>query len=344
MHNATSRRAPLVAALSAALAWPLLAAAQHDHAAHESPDTGTGQPADDSAHAGHAEPSGHTGHGTAVGPDDPAGHAMPMDHAGHMDHAMPMDHEHADHADHEPAAAGYVPPPVTEADRAAAFPDLAGMHVEHAMLDDPLNKLVLLDRLETQNVGGTSLTRWDLESWIGHSLTKVWIRTEGERQAGPNERAELDVLWGKSFARWWELVAGARRDFEPGPTQDWAAVGVRGTAPYRFDLEATAYVGDGGRAALRVKSHYELLVTNRLILQPLAELNWYAQSDAARGIGAGLATAELGLRLRYEIRREVAPYVGLVAERKLGGTADLAHAAGYGAGDTRLVAGLRLRF
>ncbi|MEO8465916.1 MAG: copper resistance protein B [Gammaproteobacteria bacterium] len=256
-------------------------------------------------------------------------------------------HEHAEpaeHAIHEQPSAAYAAPPVTQADRAAAFPDLAGMHVEHAMLDDPLNKLVLLDRFETQRTNGGSLQRWDLETWVGKSLTKFWIRTEGERLSGDTQRAELELLWGKSFARWWELLAGVRGDFEPGPTQGWAAVGVHGTTPYRVDLEATAYVGEGGRAALRVKSHYELLVTNRLILTPLAELNWYAERDAAHGIGAGLADAEIGLRLRYELKREVAPYVGLVAQRKLGGTAEFARAAGHDPNDTRLVAGIRLRF
>ena len=281
-----SHRARLAAAL--ALLWPLLAAAQHEHA----------------------------------------------DHAANADHA-----EHA-----EAAPSAYEAPPVTEADRAAALPDLAGMHVEHAMLDDPLNTLVLLDRFETQRADGGSLQRWDLSSWVGKSLTKLWIRTEGERLSGDTQRAELELLWGKSFARWWELVAGARSDFEPGPTQSWAAVGVRGTAPYRVDLEATAYFSHSGRAALRVKSQYELLVTNKLILQPLAELNWYAERDAARGIGAGLTDAEIGLRLRYEVKREVAPYVGLVAQRKLGGTADFARAAGHDPRDTRLVAGIRLRF
>jgi copper resistance protein B len=265
--------------------------------------------------------------------------AWPLLAAAQHNHA-----DHTDHAVHEPASSAYEAPPITDADRAAAFPDLAAMHVEHAMLDDPLNKLVLLDRFETQTTDGGTMQRWDLETWVGKSLTKVWVRTEGERLSGDTQRAELELLWGKSFARWWELVAGARSDFEPGPTQNWAAVGVRGTAPYRIDLEATAYVGDGGRAALRVKSHYELLVTNKLILQPLAELNWYAQRDAARGLGAGLSDAEIGLRLRYEVKREVAPYVGLVAERKLGGTADFARAAGHDPSDTRLVAGIRLRF
>ncbi len=251
-------------------------------------------------------------------------------------------HDHADHAEHAPST--YEAPPVTEADRAAAFPDLRSMHVEHATLDDPLNKLVLLDRFETQRADGGSLQRWDLSSWVGKSLTKLWIRTEGERLSGDTQHAELELLWAKTFARWWELVAGARSDFEPGATQNWAALGVRGTAPYRIDLEATAYFSDGGRAALRVKSHYELLVTNKLILQPLAELNWYAQRDATRGIGAGFADAEIGVRLRYEVKREVAPYVGLVAQRKLGGTADLARAAGHNPSDTRLVVGIRLKF
>src|SRR5512138_1247531 len=273
-----------------------------------------------------------------------AQHADHADHAGHdADVAAPADH--TSHAGHDAHATGaYDAPPVTEADRTAAFPDLSGMQAEHARLDDPLNKLVLLDRFETQRADGGSLQRWDLSTWIGKSLTKLWIRSEGERVSDRTDHAELELLWGKGFARWWELVAGARSDFEPGPAQNWAAVGVQGTTPYRINLEATAYLGDGGRAALRVKTHYELLVTNRLILQPLAELNWYAQRDAARGVGAGLADAEIGVRLRYEVKREVAPYVGLVTQRKLGGTADFARAAGHDPSDTRLVAGIRLRF
>ncbi len=258
--------------------------------------------------------------------------------------AQPEHADHAEHAGHEPLPSAHEGPPITEGDRAAAFPDLGDMHVEHATLDDPQNKLVLLDRFETQRADGGSLQRWDLSSWVGKSLTKLWIRTEGERLSGTTAHSELELLWGKSFARWWELVAGARSDFEPGPTQNWAAVGVRGTAPYRVDLEATAYFSDGGGAALRVKGHYELLVTNRLILQPLAELNWYAQRDSARGIGAGLADTEIGVRLRYEVKREVAPYLGLVVERKLGGTREIRGAAGHDPSDTRLVAGIRLRF
>jgi len=267
-------------------------------------------------------------------------------HAEHMNHAAPAGAaepaDHADHADH--AAASYAAPAFSDADRAAAFPDLSDMPLGEMMRSDPLNKLVLLDRFEWQDASGGTPLQWDLDAWIGRSLSKLWIRSEGARRAGDTERAELELLWGHSFARWWELLAGARQDFEPGPTRGWAALGVHGTAPYRVDLEATAYVGDGGRAALRVKSRYELLITNKLILQPLVELNWYSQSDAQRGIGAGLADAEIGLRLRYEIRREVAPYIGLAHEHRFGDSRDFARAAGHDSSDTRLVAGIRLWF
>ncbi len=242
------------------------------------------------------------------------------------------------------APATYAAPPVTAADRAAAFPDLGDVHAEHSMPEDPLNKRVLLDRLETQDTDGGHLLRWDVDAWVGRSLNKLLIRSEGDRRAGHTERSELELLWGHGFARWWDVVAGARRDLDPGPARSWAAVGVQGTTPYRFDLEATAYFGERGRAALRLKTRYEVLVTNKLILQPLAELNWYAQRDAARALGAGLANAQLGVRLRYELRREVAPYVGLVRETKFGDTAELARAAGRAARDSGLVIGLRLRF
>ena len=255
-----------------------------------------------------------------------------------------MHTNHAMHGTEQPASPGSAIAPVTDADRAAAFPDLGAAGTHHAMLENPLNKLVLLDRFEMQDASGNDVLRWDLDTWIGHDLSKIWIRSEGEMLSGDTERAELELLWGKGFARWWDFVAGARRDFAPGEDQTWAAAGVRGLTPYRFELEATTYVGESGHAALRVETQYEILITNRLVLQPLLELNWHAQSDAERGLGSGLADGEIGLRLRYEFRREVAPYVGLVHERKFGGTADFARAAGDEPSDTRLVAGIRLWF
>ena len=247
----------------------------------------------------------------------------------------PAQHEHAGHAT--------APAPATEGERAAAFPDLGTMRMPDMMLVDPLTKLVLLDRFESHDANGNPLS-WDVDAWVGRDLTKIWVRSQGERRGDETERAEIEVLFGKSVARWWDVLAGVRHGVEPGESQDWLAVGVRGTAPYRFEIEATAYAANGGRTGLRVETQRDLLVTNRLILQPQLELNWYGEADSARQRGAGLADAELGVRLRYEIRREVAPYVGLVRERSFGRTAALRRNAGRDADDTRLVAGIRVWF
>jgi copper resistance protein B len=210
----------------------------------------------------------------------------------------------------------------------------------HEMLEDPLNRSFLFDELETHD----DVLAWDATLWAGYSFNKLMLRTAGEKDGGTTESAELELLWSHAVTRWWDLVAGARTDFQPDPTRSWAAFGVHGLAPQRFTLEATAYVGEGGDSAARLEGEYELLITPRLILQPQLELDWYGQTIESAGVGPGLATAEAALRLRYEFRREVAPYVGLVRERKYGATADRARARGEDADDTRLVAGVRLRF
>ena len=219
----------------------------------------------------------------------------------------------------------------------------AGMPT-HETLEDPFNRAFKINQLEGFDADETTNLRWDVDMWAGYSLNKLTIRTEGEERDGKTERAELQLLWTRSLARWWDVVAGARTDFAPGEDKNWATFGVQGLAPYRFDLEATAFLSDGGDSAARIEANYDLLITSRLILQPQIELNWYGQSDSSRGYGAGLSSGEAALRLRYEIRREVAPYVGLVHERLWGETADAAQAAGRDPNDTSLVAGIRLRF
>lgn len=211
----------------------------------------------------------------------------------------------------------------------------------HEMLEDPFNRAILLDELELR--GGDDLD-WDASAWLGYAFNRLTIRTEGERVDGDTERAELQALWTHSFARWWDVVAGARADFEPGATRNWAAFGVQGLAPYRFELEATVFVGEDGDTAARFEGDYDLKITQRWILQPKLELDWYGQADPARRLGSGLTSIEASLRLRYEFRREVAPYVGLVRERLAGTTADFARAAGRDPDDSSVVAGIRLRF
>jgi copper resistance protein B len=260
--------------------------------------------------------------------------------AQHEQHAPPAA-QPTEHSEHTVTPTTMT---VTEAERAAAFPDLGNMRMSDMMLENPLNRLVLLDRFEWRDAAGDDPLTWDLDAWIGRDLTKLWFRSEGEHRSHDTERAELEVLWGKGFSPWWELVAGARGDFAPGDNTTWGAIGVRGTAPYGFEIEATAYAGDGGRTALRLETTYEVLVTNRLILEPQLEMNWHGQYDAAHLYGPGLGDAELGLRLRYELRREVAPYFGVVRERSFGRTADSRSSAGRETDDTRWVAGIRLWF
>lgn len=254
-----------------------------------------------------------------------------------------------DHSAHQPApAAPAAPPlaaplpdfipPLTDADRAAAFPEVMG----HAMHDNAVNTFVLFDQLEGQTGSGERAVNWDTRGWVGTDRRRLWIRAEGEGRSGRVAEAQAHVLYGRRLFRWWDVVAGVRQDVRPGPAQTWAAVGVQGLAPYWFDVEATAYVGASGRTAMRLETEYDLLLTNRLILQPLVEVELFGKADPARRIGAGLSTADAGLRLRYEFRRELAPYLGITWRRAFFGTADHALAAGEATRDVRLAVGLRL--
>jgi copper resistance protein B len=231
-------------------------------------------------------------------------------------------------------------PVLTEEDRTAAFPDLAG----HTVHDRSLNSFVLFDQFEWRTGGDRRNVSWDSIGWIGGDINRVWFRTEGDTERGRLEEAQAHLLYGRAVSRWWDFLAGVRQDFGPGPARTWAALGIQGLAPYFFDVEATAYIGAAGRTHVRLEAEYDLLITNRLILQPLGELEIFGKSDPQRRIGSGLSTAETGLRLRYEFRREFAPYVGVVWNRRFLGTADFARAAGHDVGETRFTTGIRIWF
>jgi copper resistance protein B len=184
----------------------------------------------------------------------------------------------------------------------------------------------------------------DSKGWIGGDRNRLWFRSEGEGEDGRVGGAEAHALYGRAVARWWNLVAGVRLDVRPGPAQTWAAIGIQGLAPYWFEVEATAYVGDSGRTHFRFETEYELLLTNRLVLQPRLEVQLYGKSDPERRTGAGLSSSDLDLRLRYELRRELAPYLGVTWHRRFFGTADLAEAAGEDVAGARVAAGVRWWF
>lgn len=228
-------------------------------------------------------------------------------------------------------------PPITEEDRQAAFPPGLDGHETH---DDGLTTFVLFDRLEWQH-GEEGRFALENTSWIGGDINRLWIRVDGESEDGRLEHAQLDALYGRSVSRWWDVVAGVRQDFRPGDPLTWAAVGIQGLAPQWFEVQATGYVGEGGRTALALEAEHDLLLTNRLILQTLVEATLHGKRDEARGIGAGLTSMETGLRVRYEIRREFAPYIGVTWHRSFGGTADIARARGTDVSDARLALGVR---
>ena len=255
--------------------------------------------------------------------------------------AQPPD-PHAGHtapSNQTPAAVTAVPP-VTEADRAAAFPEAQG----HTVHDRMWQYRVLFDQLEWQSIHGAQGLRWDNKSWVGGDLNRVWVKSEGEAVDGSLDEAEVQVLYARTFSRWWDWVGGIRHDMRPTPQHTWLAFGIQGLAPQWFEIDLTGYVGTRGHTAARLEIEYELLLTNRLMLQPLIELSLSGKDDPDRGIGAGLSTGEVGFRLRYEVRRELAPYAGVVWHRKLFGTAEFAAAEGREIGGWHIVAGLRTWF
>lgn len=283
-----------------------------------------------------------------------ASNAFAQDHSQHQhQHTQPAPaptvHEHTEPAEEaEPdTASAYQPPALTDADRAAAFPDLSGHDMSAHMDDDPFVWMVLFDRLEWQQASSDHALAWDAKAWFGYDNNRLWLRSEGRGEPpehGRVEHADIEALWGKPISPWWDVLFGVRHDFNPSPSQTWAAIGVQGMAPYKFEVQATAYVGEGGQTAAQVEVEYDVLLTNRLILQPRIEAIAYGRDDAERGIGSGLGEVDAGLRLRYEIRREFAPYVGIEWGRSFGRSADFARAEGEEVEDTRLVAGVRFWF
>jgi len=161
---------------------------------------------------------------------------------------------------------------------------------------------------------------WDGQAWLGTDSNRLWLKTEGELQGGSVEGGKHELLYDRPISTYFDLQAGFRFDADSKPGRGWAAIGVQGLAPYFFEVSATAYAGEKGRLAANFEGSFDLLLTQRLILQPTLEFNLYSKRDAARRTGSGLADVETGLRLRYEISRKFAPYAGLSYQRSYGQT------------------------
>jgi len=298
----------------------------------ETDDSGADQPQMNHSPAGDT----HLNHGSM------GGEAMGHGNAGHSA-AHPSKHSAcAPISGIAPGEASRPPvPTLTPEDRVAAFPDLP----EHGMHRGGVHYLFLADEFEWQeDADAGSTLAWDLSGWVGGDVDRLAFRSEGGRSNGRTEDAELQLLWSHAIGPWWETVAGLRQDFAPGSTQTWTAFGVQGMPLYGLETEATAYIGEGGQSALRLEAEYDVLLTQRLVLQPKAELNVYGRSDEQRGVGSGLADASLGLRLRYELSRQFAPYLGVDWNRGYGRTAEMRRDEGERVNEARLVAGIRFWF
>lgn len=204
--------------------------------------------------------------------------------------------------------------------------------------------MLLINQLEAFHGRDANGQSWEIQGWYGNDRDKLWLRSEGERSRGKLEDGNVEAFWNRNVATFWSTQLGVRHDFGEGPARSWAAFGVQGLAPYWFELEATGYAGAGGRTAARLRAEYELLFTQRLILQPEAEINLYGKNDPQRRIGRGISDVQFGLRLRYEIRRQFAPYVGVNWVRRVGTSADYARQDRQPVLDRQIVAGVRIWF
>ncbi|MHA6332612.1 copper resistance protein B [Qipengyuania sp. CAU 1752] len=369
-------RLPLVA-LTLALASPLSAQSHDDHAGHTPAPTPapTQAPAPD-PHAGHAP-------APAKPATDPhAGHAPTSEkpaidpHAGHqMAPAQPaaepvekVDHSAMGHGANEPAAQddavdhaamGHGAPAVTDMPpppRAFEGPRHAAdvLWGEQAMA--PARRqlarenggmttgTIMVERLETRFSDGEEGYTWDVQGWYGGDLNRAFVKSEGEGEFGHGvEDAEVQLLYSRAIGPFFDLQAGARLDLEP-ETRSHLVLGVQGLAPYMFHVDGALFLSDRGDLTARVEGEYDQKITQRLILQPRVELEFSAQDIPERELGAGLTKVEPGLRLRYEIAREFAPYIGVGYEAKLGETADIARANGEDTHGFALLAGIRAWF
>ncbi len=219
---------------------------------------------------------------------------------------------------------------------------------------DPINdshtySLFLVEKLEYRGQDESDLFNWEIASWVGGDYERLWIKSEGDvgLENGDGE-AEVQLLYGKLFSPFWDFQAGVRYDQSFGSDDNqgraFGVIGVQGLAPYLFEIDAAMFVSQDGDVSARFVTEYQLLLSQRLILQPELETNLAVQTVEEFGVGAGINDIDLGVRLRYEFSRQFAPYVGVNWSRKFGETADLARDEGESVDDLSVVGGMRLMF
>jgi copper resistance protein B len=295
---------------------------------------------DHSELSGHSEESEHSSH--EAGKESAPAFELPgMTRSASMDHSA---HRMADLPSGPPPAEAFEGPDHA-ADAIYGEEAMAKARAEnHATHGTMLTGTVMAERLETRISDGHEVFLWDVQGWYGGDIDKVVFKTEGEGEFGGEiEDAELQALWGHAIGPFFDLQAGARIDLEP-ETRSHLVLGVQGLAPYMWHVDGALFLSDRGVLTARVEGEYDWKITQRLILQPRAELELAAQDIEEREIASGPTKIEAGLRLRYEIAREFAPYIGVGYEAKLGETADIAKAAGEDPDGLALILGVRAWF
>lgn len=288
-------------------------------------------------------------------PSAMAGHGN-MSHSqmqhGSTDSAQ-MDHSamgHGSQAESTPIPEGPPPPEALQgpAFAADAFVGAEIMAASRAAVTKEVSGSAVYwfqgDRLEYRAREGSDGYLWDVQGYYGGDYNKFWFKSEGEGNFGESiESAEVQALWSRAIAPFFDFQAGIRQDLT-GPERTHAVVGIQGLVPYEFEIDAAAFISTKGDVTARIEGEIDQRITQRLIIQPRAEVALSAQDIPELGIGAGLDRIEAGVRLRYEFVREFAPYVGVSQEWLIGGSADYARAAGEDASVTNYVVGVRFWF
>jgi copper resistance protein B len=209
--------------------------------------------------------------------------------------------------------------------------------------DDPI-LIKVMGEVELRSTNGANPRVWNIDAWVGKDLNKFWVKTRGEKVAGKTEKSELQLLYSKAIAPFWDLQLGVKKDFRPKPQRNWGVIAAKGLAPYLFEVDASLFVGESGRLGVRLDAEYEHMFSQKLILSPEVEINVFSKDDELTGTGKGLSSVEAGLRLRYEVTREFAPYIGINWEKKYGNTANFSVAEGEDIEDAQMVVGVRFWF
>lgn len=272
-------------------------------------------------------PHDHGGQQSA-GKEDPM--SMPMD----MPMSMPME-PHAHEGSHaNPHAHGHALPARADA-RSADYSEGLGTLPAMAHAQPWLAK-VMLDRVEAGTGAHGAGQAWEAQAWFGTPLDKLWLRSEGERAQGRVQGGDVEALWSHATSAFWDMQLGVRHDISTGARRNWLAFGVQGLAPYWFEFTATGYLAASGRTALRVRVSRDWRFTQRLILEPEAEINLYGRQG--RSFRPDTNDASFGLRLRYEFDPKFAPYIGVAWDHRFGRDAAQADAG------VQWVAGVRAWF